>query len=69
MNVQIIHRESRTEQPYFATKPARAAHAALRASGWRWNGIAWWKNTNETTVRKPREIASIIVPEVEAAVG
>lgn len=62
--MQIIHRTSSTEQLFFTAKPDASTRAALRAAGWRWNRLGWWRNVNGTTLRKPKDLADIIGPAV-----
>jgi hypothetical protein len=61
-NVQIIHRTSFTEKLVFTTKPDHPTRLALRTAGFRWNGIAWWRNTNQTSVIKPKQLADLLTP-------
>ncbi len=66
--VQIIRRESHTEQLFFATRPDRATRQALKAAGYRFNGFSWWKNRNQTGPIKPRDLAALLAaPQPEAA--
>ena len=68
--IEVIRRESTTQQLFFTTKPNKETRQALRAAGFRWNGLNWWKNVNATTVIKPKELSPLLAPiQVEAAVG
>ncbi|MEW4569527.1 hypothetical protein AB1L88_16805 [Tautonia sp. JC769] len=67
--MQIVHRTSRTEKIAFTSKPDAETRRALAAAGWRYNGLHWWRNVNETVIRKPRELPALLAPlgEPEAA--
>ena len=59
---QILHRTSLTEKLAFTTRPDAATRKALIAAGWRYNGLHWWRNRNETVLRKPRELHALLEP-------
>lgn len=67
--MQIVHRTSRTEKLAFTARPDAATRKALIAAGWRYNGLHWWRNENETVLRKARELPALLVPpaQTEAA--
>ena len=60
--MQIIHRESHTEQLFFTTKPDAATRKALREAGWKFNGIGWFRNVNLTTAKKAKDLPPLLVP-------
>lgn len=60
--MQIVHRTSRTEKLAFTTRPDAATRKALAAAGWRYNGLHWWRNVNETVIRKPKDLPSLLAP-------
>lgn len=69
---QIIRRESHTEKLVFTSKPDRTMRATLKAAGFRWNGVAWWRNVNSTTAHKVKEFSALVAandntPQPEAA--
>lgn len=55
-------RTSFTEKLTFPTKPDAATRAALRAAGFRWNGVQWFRNQNQTAPIKPSELAALLAP-------
>lgn len=67
--VQIIRRESHTEQLFFATRPDRATRQALKAAGYRYNGLSWWRNGNSTVVLKLRDLPALLTPPQPEAVS
>ncbi len=60
--MQIVHRTSRTEKLAFTTKPDAATRKALIAAGWRYNGLHWWRNENETVIRKAKDLPALLAP-------
>jgi hypothetical protein len=59
----VFLRTSFTEKLVFTTKPDRATRIALATAGFRWNGVAWWRNQNQTTQIKPREFVDLLAPQ------
>ncbi|WP_169974012.1 hypothetical protein [Tautonia rosea] len=64
--MQIVHGTSRTEKIAFTSKPDAATRRALAEAGWRYNGFHWWRNVNETVIRKPKELSALLAPIGEA---
>jgi hypothetical protein len=60
--VQIVHRTSRTEKLAFTSRPDAATRKALTAAGWRYNGLHWWRNVNETSIRKAKDLPALLAP-------
>lgn len=58
----IVHRTSFTEKLAFPTKPDAATRKALVLAGWRYNGLHWWRNQNQTGVIKPKQLAALLTP-------
>lgn len=58
----IVLRESFTQKLAFPVKPDRATRTALKAAGWRFNGLHWWKNSNSTRVIKAKAAAELYAP-------
>ena len=58
--VRIVRRVSLTEKLVFTAKPSPAMLFALREAGFKWNGVAWWRNANNTTLHRPTQFPARI---------
>jgi len=58
-NAQIVYRESHTERLFFTTAPDHDTRLALRAAGWKYDRMGWFRNHNQTQLIKPKEVEGL----------
>lgn len=55
-------RTSFTEKLVFPGKPDAQTRRALREAGFKWNGVLWFRNQNQTGPIKARDLAALLAP-------
>jgi hypothetical protein len=55
-------RTSYTEKLMFPGKPSREQRRALVAAGFRWSGLYWWRNQNQTLPIKAADLEALLAP-------